>query len=204
MLPEIRIKNARLLRRAASEPLNQLYGDGTPLLSHEEYQTTVVRYREAWRPYEEKVLRGMSELFGLEFRQNTIDVYIAPWFRAFSDPLVMGVKFSDSDFVSALTHELLHRLLTDNTSARSDGPELIHDWTKILGEGYDVKTLVHIPVHAALKAIYFDVLGEPERLEADITKCQKNPPYAEAWTYVEAGDYRDIVRKLRNYYAYEA
>lgn len=200
MLPEIRIKNARLLRSAASEPMNQLFGDGTPLASHEEYQEVVLRYRRAWQPYEEKILRGMCELLGLEFHQNTIDVYAAPWFRAFSDPMVVGVKFSDSEFVSALIHELLHRLLTDNTSARNDGPGLLHDWAKMFGEGHDIKTLVHIPVHASLKAIYLDVLGEPERLEADIAMCQKNPPYKEAWVYVQAGDYKEIIRQLRQYY----
>lgn len=126
----------------------------------------------------------MCELLGLEFHQNTIDVYAAPWFRAFSDPMVVGVKFSDSEFVSALTHELLHRLLTDNTSARNDGPGLLHDWAKMFGEGHDIKTLVHIPVHASLEAIYLDVLGEPERLEADIAMCQKNPPYKQAWAYL--------------------
>jgi len=204
VLPKIRIKNARLLRHAASEPMNQVYGDGTPLLSHEEYQAIVARYQAAWEPYEEKILRGMEELLGLEFYQNTIDVYIAPWFRAFSDPLVMGVKFSDSDFVSTLAHELLHRLLTDNTSTRRDDPELIADWEKMIGEGCGAKTLVHIPVHAMLKALYLDILNEPERLQDDIAKCQKNLPYKEAWEYVEAGDYRDIIRHLRSYYASEA
>jgi hypothetical protein len=198
--PEIRIKNAWLLRNAASVPLNELWGDGTPLRSHDEYQAIVEAYITAWQPYEQKILTGMRELFGLEFHQNVIDVYIAPWFYAFSDPMVLGVKFSDSEFIETLTHELLHRLLTDNTSVRKDDLSLLDGWKAIVGDNHAKNTMIHIPVHAGLKAMYLDVLREPAHLASDIARCEKNEPYKKAWEYVEANDYIDIVRRLHEYY----
>ena len=39
----------------------------------------------------------MCGLLDLEFRQNIIDVNIAPWFYAFSDPMVIGVTLNPID-----------------------------------------------------------------------------------------------------------
>lgn len=115
-LPEIRIKDGWPLRDNASRHLNEFWGEGAPLRSDTEYMEIVTRYQNAWSPYENKILTFMCEQLGLEFKQDIIDVYIAPWFFAFSDPMVLGVMFTDDEFVDNLSHELLHRLLTDNTS----------------------------------------------------------------------------------------
>lgn len=90
-LPIIRIKDAWLLREAASVPLNELWGNGEPLRSDEEYVAITESYRSAWEPFEQKILTSMTELLGLSFSQNIIDVHIAPWFNGISDPMVIGV-----------------------------------------------------------------------------------------------------------------
>lgn len=200
MLPEVRIEYAWLLSDHASEGLNKLWGDGTSLRSYDEYVAVAKRYETAWKPYEQKILQGMCDLFGLQFYQNTIDVHIAPWFHAFSSPMVLGVKFTNERFVDVLTHEILHRLLTDNTSHRMDGQNLINDWAEIVGHDHAKNTLIHIPVHAGLKAIFLDVLNEPERLERDIVLCEKYEAYKKAWEYVESHDYRKIIQDLKHFY----
>ncbi len=200
-LPEIRIKHGWLLHDAISVNLHKLWGDGKELASHERVREIVAEYQEAWEPYEEKILTGMTELLGTNFRQNIIDVYVAPWFKAFSDPMVIGVIYEPDEFVDVLTHELLHRLLTDNT-ATSDGLKLVKEWKRLFGEDHSFKTLVHIPVHSLHKAIYFDVLNEPQRLHRELARLKENkmPEYLKAWEYVEEHGYQGITEKLSGMY----
>ena len=197
-LPTIRIKDAWLLREAASVPLNELWGDGEPLKTDDEYAAITKAYQQAWRPFETKILGGMTNILGLSFKQNIIDVYIAPWFNAFSDPLVIGVTLEPDVFVDILTHELIHRLLTDNTTVPDDALLLI-EWRQLFGEQNSFGMTVHIPVHAVHKAIYLDVLKAPERLERDVANNQKNnaTDYLNAWNYVDEHGYQEIITKLQ-------
>lgn len=200
-LPVVRIKNAWLLRENASAHLNELWGKGRPLNPDDYYIEKVKDYQKAWRPYEHKILTGMTDIMTLSFRQNVIDVYVAPWFYAFSEPMVIGVIFTPDEFVDALTHELIHRLLTDNTALPNE-LILIPPWEKLFGKQHSRKTLVHIPVHAVHKAIYLDVLNEPKRLERDIEKDRKsgNKAYIASWDYVSEQGYKEIINKLKKSY----
>ena len=202
-LPEIRIRFGGLLTENASEPMNELYGKGEELMSRDDYIKIVDSYCAAWESYEEKILRGMCEITGLTFRQNIIDVYIAPWFWAFSDPMVVGVTYKPDKFVDVLTHELLHRLLTDNNESPYD-TEWGARWKKLFGQehgfGRGNSVLVHIPVHALLQAIFDDVLNEPERTIRDKMHSEKSESYDRAWKYVKKYGYKNIVKKLRDDY----
>lgn len=198
--PEIRIKDAWLLRQYASAHLHELWGkDGEPLANDNDMQQVVDGYTKAWKPYEEKVIHGMCELLGLEFRQNIIDVHIAPWFYAFSDPMVIGVTYSPDRFVEVLTHEMIHRLLTDNIQTPYDAMYADH-WKELFGKDHSFGTLVHIPVHAVLQAIFDDVLHEPARTKNDRELCRKWPDYDAAWSYVEKHGYKKIIEQLTDSY----
>lgn len=198
-LPEIRIKYGFLLAENASEGLNKLYGDGTPLRKFEEYTETADRYTKVWRLYEKQILTGMCDLYGLTFRQDIIDVYVAPWFWAFSDPMVLGVTFSDDQVITNLTHELFHRLLTDNNETSYD-TDYLAQWKQVLSGSHSWNKLVHIPVHAGLKAIYLDILKRPDLLGLDKKDVKKNLPYRQAWEYVDDHDYKTIIEKIKNSY----
>lgn len=198
--PEVRIQDGWLLRVNVSTQLHKLNGKkGDKLADDKEMKKIVSAYKKAWAPYEKKIMQGMCELYDLQFKQNTIDVFIAPWFSAFSNPMVIGVKYTPDEFIDTLTHEMLHRLLTDNTSNEVK----IQEWQKLFRGVSGFSALVHIPVHAALKAIYLDVLKDPSRLKRDIESCKKydwGGPYSEAWEYVEKHGYKEINRKLRELY----
>ena len=198
-LPEIRIRYAWLLANNASVGLNELWGKGEPLLKPKEYIEIAENYQKAWAPYEQRVLRGICELLGLEFRQNIIDVYVAPWFRAFSDPMVIGVTYSPDRFIEVLTHELIHRLLTDNIQTEY-ATRYKDRWATMFGDDHSFGTLVHIPVHAVYQAIFNDVIGEPQRTASDIAFVKKDEAYRKAWEYVEASGYQKIVEQLKNNY----
>lgn len=200
-LPEIRIKDGWLLRDNASRHLNEFWGEGQPLRPDDEYLDIVLRYQKAWRPHEQAILTYMCNQLSLEFRQNIIDVYIAPWFFAFSDPMVIGVTFTDEEFIDNLTHELLHRLLTDNTSV-AHSYDISINWKKLFGEQHDFNTLVHIPVHAVHKAIYEDLLNVPNRYDDELKMLKENKAtaYLDSWSYVDKHDYHEIIRQLEELY----
>jgi hypothetical protein len=198
ILPEIRINDAWLLRQQASVHLNELWNNGKPLESDEYYFNIVKKYRKAWGPEEQKILTAMCDITELTFYQNVIDVYIAPWFNAFSSPLVIGVTKKPEQFVDTLTHELLHRLFTDNIII-TPKTELLKEWQKLFGEEHTFTTVVHIPVHAVHKAIYLDVLNSPKRLKADIEEVHtlKLDDYIKAWDYVDRHGHQKIINQLK-------
>lgn len=197
-LPEIRIKDAWLLRENASQHLHKLWGKNRVLANDALMQKIVKDYKKAWAPFETKILKGMTDILDLSFRQNIIDVYIAPWFNAFSDPLVIGVTREPYEFVDTLTHELIHRLLTDNTKLKPKA-DLIAQWQKMFGKQNSFTTLVHIPVHSVHKAIYLDILKDKDHLQRDISDCFKHghQDYVDAWDYVQKHDYRKINESLK-------
>lgn len=198
-LPEIRIKYAWLLSNAASVHLNTMMGDGSPLQSHDAYVKVAKQYQIAWQPYEKKILSAMCDLFDLEFRQNIIDVNVAPWFYAFSDPMVLGVIFDDDEFIRVLTHELLHRLLTDNTATPYE-TNYLKQWKPLIDGNYSKNTLIHIPVHAGLKAILLNTLDRPDQVKADIANSENYADYLAAWNYVESHDYDAIIETFKQSY----
>lgn len=199
--PTIRIKDAFLLRENASEKLNKLKGGGKPLRSNKQYEHIVESYQKAWQPYERTIIDAMCKLLVLEFQQNIIDVYIAPEFMPFSDPLVIGTDLSPDFFIDILTHELLHRLLTDNTSTPYEA-DLFREWQQLFGKTHSFTTLVHIPVHAVHKAIYLDKLQEEDRLSREFKalKNKKAIDYIKAWDYVNAHGHENIIKQLKDSY----
>lgn len=195
-IPEIRIKYAWLLAGETSSVMNEKYGNGASLRSFEEYEQVAEQYREWWAPHNDKILHGLCEMLDLEFRQNIIDINVAPWFNPISDPMVIGPAFKSEDaLVNTIAHELIHRLITDNTSVNYDH-DFLADWKKLFGENHDWNTLVHIPVHAVMKKLYLDVIDRPDLLRFDIKDVKADPPYAAAWSYVESGNYKNIVDSL--------
>lgn len=202
LLPEVRIKFAWLLTESASVHLNKLWGNGSELKSYEFYENRAKEYDSAWRALNGQTITAMCEILGLSFRQNIIDVNIAPWFAAFSDPMVIGVVYKPDNFVDVLTHELLHRLLTDNTSIDYD-TKLIPVWRKLFGNEHSITSLVHIPVHAVHKKIYLDVMKDPSRFERDVENKKEfgATDYVAAWDYVNKMGYEEIIKMLRESYA---
>lgn len=194
-LPEVRFKYGWLIADAASVTLNEKWGDGTPLKSVEEYEAIARQYQDWWLTVGNTILRAMTDTLQLEFRQNTLDVYVVPWFYAISDPLIVGPTFKSQDeIVNLLTHELVHRLVTDNTKAEY-GENMIEDWRTLFGNlGFN--TLTHVPVYAVIKKIYLEVLERPDLLQKEAQSIGEDQEYAEAWAYVEQQGYQTIIDKL--------
>lgn len=183
--PTIRFSHAWLLATTASEVMNEKWGDGTPLQSYEFYNDVAKKYEAWWRPHNDVILQGLYEITGLEFSQNIIDVHVAPWFYAISSPMVIGVIFKTQDeLINVVTHELIHRLLTDNTTVDYNF-DFVSYWKQQFGEEHSHKTITHIPVHAIMQKLYTGVLKRPDLIELDKKNVANNPDYSAAWEYVE-------------------
>lgn len=201
--PEIRISYSWLLAQGPSEVLAKEYNADRDY-TDEDYRKWSDDYRNEWTKHERQILTAMQEVFGLEFYSGVIDVSLAPWFVPQSDPMIINLQYEPDQFVDVLTHELLHVLLTDNrTYSMKSSPRelnLAERWEKLFG-AREFNELVHIPVHAASKYIYLDVLGQQDRLHRDIEDVRHLPAYKAAWEYVESHDYKQIIQLISEDFA---
>jgi len=206
MIPEIRIQSSMLLFNSISENEKKAWTSdiSQEVITFPEIEAYTIELQEAWEKHGREILEAMVNLYGVEFRKNIIDVYVAPWNKSISNPLILNPSRLPEIHIETVIHELLHVLFTDNTSFsmhdKNQETKLIDEWRSMFGSDLEWKTLVHIPVHGGLKAIFLDTLNAPERLERDILRHQNNPDYKKAWEYVEENDYNVINKQLKDLY----
>lgn len=194
MNPEIRIQFSWLVYNGISKPLHRSEGGGKELISKAQAEETTESYRQAWKPHERVIINGMTSVMGLEFYKTVLDVYIAPVVPVFSTPTLISTKFDPDRFIDILTHELIHVLLSDNTSYNSAAYDAA---TSALWPFDDVILQNHIIVHAVLQHVFIDILKEEYRLERDIRNSQKSLAYAKAWEIVQEQGYMKIIADFK-------
>ena len=199
-IPEIRIKYNRLI-----DPIFIFYCQNNPELKKsgwndwvppqkEGIDRRVENYKTEWVKYEEKILKGLIEITGLDFKNQIIDVHIVSGNpRQISNPLIIKSGFLPDEFVDVLTHELLHRLLTINKIKKEI----------MVSEKYTEETVAtqnHIIVHALLKYIYLDILKDDSRLRKNIEDSKKHSTneYARAWDIVEKEGYMKLINEFKD------
>ena len=204
-IPTIRIYDSFLLNNAVVPLLRpQLEATGRGIEAESEFiEVKAEEYRSAWAAYEPTIVPEMCEALGVVFAQNMIDAYVAPFAHSFSNPMVISTKHSGDRFIEVFTHELSHRLLTDNDKYQPGlfDWRLLDSWIAMFGAEHSRVTHVHIPVDALLEHIFIDVLKEPRRLTRDKEIARKYPDYDSAWKYVERVGYKNILKDLRAMYA---
>ncbi len=196
-IPEIRILFSDLLYFGESQSLAKVNNKKIEI-SYDECLAKTKEYNEAWKKHSEKILVEMQKLYQLNFHKPVIDAFLAPMFIPKSMPLIINLRHTADQFVDVLTHELFHNLFTDNQYIKKQElakSRIGYIWEDIFGKR-DFVELVHIPVHAGLKAVYLDVLKQPYRLERDIQDCSSRPGYKEAWDFVENNDYQKINKEI--------
>lgn len=203
-LPEIRIKSSFLLNdKVIPLLLPELKGSGRESESTEEYLfNKVSEYNKAWEEHGEAILHAMCEVLEVKFNQNIIDAYVLPINNSFSDPMIISTKYSSERFVDVFTHELTHRLLTDNNKLTGTRDRKLSSyWKDLFGDEHSFKTLVHIPIHAMLEHIFLNILQDPSKLQKDQELCKRFPDYELAWNYVEKHGSERILAQLKEQYA---
>jgi len=155
--PEIRFRDPFLLIGAIYNDIEPAYMpptakiDERDKLSREAINKKLDEYEKAWRPHEEKLIKGMCDLLNMEFRQNIIDIYAAPFYTSFSFPMFIATKYEPDRAIEVITHELLHVLLYDNTSQQLDLFAKSEEWHKLFKGVEDEIAQIHIPVMLFLR-----------------------------------------------------
>lgn len=201
--PEIRFRDSFLLIGTIYQDIEAAYmppmskTDERDKLSREVINKRLEEYENAWRPYETRIIEGMCKVLNMEFKQNVIDIYAAPFYSSFSFPMVIATKYEPDRAIEVITHELIHVLLYDNKSSDLDLAKREDEWQKLFEEIDNGVALVHVPVHAVLQAVFDDVLKEPSRTKRDKEMCSNYPPYKMAWDYVEKLGHDRVIDLIR-------
>lgn len=195
--PEIKIKYSWLLHQKVSPVFwEKFWSDsGKVPAQKEELIAKAEAYRESWKSVEKTVLDAISTAFDLDFNRDVIDVHLAPYIPAMSSPLIINFRYEPDNFIDILSHELIHIIISENSQKFN-----FLNWANENYPNTNVLTRNHILVHAGLKYVYLDALGDPERLARDIASCQQWPGYKEAWDIVERDGYKQIIDKAKQYY----
>jgi|SRR3989338_5338902 len=144
-----------------------------------------------WRKDEKKILNAISKFTGLKWKEKEMKCYVIGFGRPMSEPLTIKLYKNKNDFIDSLTHELIHKIQSQNRIKYKTW----HEYILIKYKKESQTTKNHIFIHAILKEIYLNVLGK-SRLKRDIKRC-KSPDYARAWQIVETEGYKNIINKFR-------
>jgi len=202
--PEVRINFSWLFYDDVCKQLDKVQDWDLP--SGEKCEEWTDSYRGEWAKREDMILTAMQDITGLKFYRSVIDVTTAPGVIPKSEPLILSFHGGPKLTVETLTHELIHVLLTDNTTLSIYGnyrdKSLKDQWVKLFGHKDDFNALVHIPVHAIHKKIWIDVLNDPEGPSRDIVRMKKlnATSYLKSWDYVEEHGYEQIINQLKTSY----
>ncbi|MBU4536465.1 hypothetical protein KJ603_00290 [Patescibacteria group bacterium] len=159
--------------------------------------------KEEWKKYEKEILTAICEITDLGFKKNVIDAHIVSGSpRDMSSPLIISAHNPTNSFVNTMTHELIHKLFTDNARGIDRGkvyPNIFKD----MFPNEKATTQSHIVVHAILKYVYLDVLKDKKRLEKDRNKSKNHSTneYNRAWEIVEEQGYLNLIEKLKRNYS---
>lgn len=151
--------------------------------------------RSLWKKDEETILTAMCDITNLNFKRNLIDVHIVSGSpRDISRPLIISAHNPKENFVASLTHELIHKLFSDNIENgvyKEIFKDLFSEETKT--------TQNHIILFAILKHIYLDVLKDKEKLKKLIEKSQNHTTdeYSRAWDILNKEGYQELIEKFK-------
>jgi len=100
-----------LLFGSISEQERQNWADDTdqPMMSFVEVEEYTRQMRPSWERHEHAVLDAMVSLYGIGFKKPVIDVYITPWNKSISNPIILNPSRPPEIHIETLMHEFLAR-----------------------------------------------------------------------------------------------
>ena len=157
-----------------------------------------------WKKNEKKILKYITNITRIKWKDNLIKCYVLRkcYLSGISHPLTISietikknhrVKIDKTRFIDILTHEIIHNLLTQDSSFEAYLKKLKKKYRKLSD-----RTIIHILVHAIHKAIYLKYFNR-FRLNRDVKICQKRRDYAKAWEIVNKYGYENIIKEIKNY-----
>lgn len=135
--------------------------------------------RKDWEKYEKDILKEISKISKLKWKENLIKCYIKGKGRNFSNPINIGAYKDKNIFIDVLTHELIHEIELQNKEIREK-------WRKYLIKNYpkeEPETLSHLLLFSVHYKIYMNLFNQ-ERLKINLERNKDMPPYKRAWEIV--------------------
>lgn len=152
----------------------------------------IEKIKPLWGKIESEVLKAISRITGLKWKEKDITCYVIGYGRSFSDPLTIRLHETPELFIDTLVHEMIHQIQIQNN-------DLAKKWYSYLDKVHNNETNLtknHIIVHAIHKKIYLELFNE-DRLKLDIKTSQNDVDYARSWEIVEKEGYENIIKKFK-------
>ncbi len=144
----------------------------------------------------QEYLNEMTNILGIEWKRKEIEVWLVSLnVGCFSRPLTISLSLNNSKpkdidhIIDTLTHELIHNALIEHPHYRDALKLLEKDYSPELPIMY-----IHILVHAVHSIVYKNKRGT-HRMEWDIERVKRNPPYRKAWKVVQKEGAENILHK---------
>lgn len=185
-LPKLFIQRSWLLDQALARPKKW------PEPTASFFIVQVKKLRSQWAKQGPKILRSIARQSGLTWHQWEIPVYVSYGVRPFSNPLTISLKKDINLMIDVLTHELIHRLVSEPKNWRRIEPaweRLIRQYRRELPV-----TQTHIVIHAIHELVLLDLFGRT-RLDRE-RRAVKLPAYRRAWEIVGQLGAKNIVQLL--------
>ncbi len=145
-----------------------------------------------WKKHEKEILKKISKVSGLKWKEKKIIIYIVGLCKPFSDPLTIKPHKHKNYFIDTLTHELIHQIQIQSCDNWKK-------WWRYLEKKYkkeSILTKCHILLHAVHWKILTEIFNE-KRLKENIQRHKKFKDYKRAWEIVEKESYSEIIKKFR-------
>ena len=145
-----------------------------------------------WKEKGRKILKEISKVFELKWKEKKITCYIIGVGKPFSDPLTIGFREKIKDFGDTLTHELIHQIQIQNKLK-------LKKWFDYVYKEYEKEDNV-VKNHILLDAILYKVLEniyDKKRLNKIIKSDSRFEDYKRAWEIVKKETPERIIKKFK-------
>ena len=162
--------------------------------SEKEISDYIKKIEIIWKKEGSKVLKEISNEYGLKWTENKVICYIVGIGKPFSDPLTIMMYDDVKRFIYILSHELIHQITIQNK-----GNYNLKKWSEYIEKRYSkekIITLRHILLHAVHYKIYL-VLNKKEIFDKNINLDIERLDYKRSWQIVQEEGYKNIIKKFR-------
>jgi len=190
IVPKIIFKYSRIY----DQHWREVYSKIKDYPSEQKIQNDIEKVNKLWRRDEKKILKELSVITDLKWKEKSIACYVVGKCIPFSDPLTIKVydDYPLNYFIDVLTHELIHQLFTQNEKQLKKAWVYFHK--KYKSENFN--TTIHIPVHAIHSHIFMKYFGE-KRLEREIQSLNHLINYKKSWNIVREEGYQNIIKEFK-------
>ena len=169
--------------------------DLTPVdLSFNQIYKRIERIEKSWSEHEKPILKEISTISNLPWREKEILCYVVSRCIPFSDPLTISANFDDaSQAVDVLTHELIHRLFAQEGNMQKS--KMAWDYFQKKYSNEYLNVITHVVVHAFHMHIFLKFFNK-KRLEREVKSLELLPDYKRAWKIVFKEGYKEIIKSF--------